>query len=258
LDRRSFVGSLAGAGLLAQSSASAQPQESRTRIYRLDYFHYHQGDQSSRLNAFLSSQALLLSKNTRALGVFTAVFAPQMQTTLVLTGYTDAAEMNAAKAKIEGDSGYRKAYAEWEGGSEPPFDSLDRVLLQATDFSPEIAPLAEKPKTPRYFELRVYHSPTARQLALLHERFAGAEIGIFHRCGIHPIVYTNTLIGPEIPNLTYLIPFASLADREKAWDAFGADPEWAKVRAESVARGGQIVAYANHSIWRATAYSPIQ
>jgi hypothetical protein len=29
-----------------------------------------------------------------------------------------------------------------------------------------------------------------------------------------------------MPNLTYLIPFATMADREKAWEAFSADPEW--------------------------------
>ena len=61
-----------------------------------------------------------------------------------------------------------------------------------------------------------------------------------------------------MPNLTYLIPFTTLADREKAWDAFNADPEWVKVRADSVARGGQIVNYNNISLWRATAFSPIQ
>jgi hypothetical protein len=93
---------------------------------------------------------------------------------------------------------------------------------------------------------------------MLHERFGGAEIKIFHRSGIHPILYADTIMGPDLPNLTYLMPFAALADREKAWDAFGADPEWLKVRADSVARGGQIVDNNNISLWRAASYSPIQ
>jgi len=92
----------------------------------------------------------------------------------------------------------------------------------------------------------------------VHERFAGPETKIFHRSGIHPILYADTIFGPELPNLTYLIPFASLAEREKAWDAFATDPEWLKARDESIARGGQIVNYNNISLWRATAYSPIQ
>jgi hypothetical protein len=61
-----------------------------------------------------------------------------------------------------------------------------------------------------------------------------------------------------MPNLTYLIPFASLAEREKAWDAFAADPEWVKARADSVARGGQIIASSQITLWRPAPFSPIQ
>src|ERR1017187_6487917 len=68
--------------------------------------------------------------------------------------------MAAAAGQIESDPGYQKAQAELENGAEPPYDSAQRVLLQATAFSPEIVPLAERPKSLRYFELRIYHSPT--------------------------------------------------------------------------------------------------
>lgn len=260
MNRRSFVQAATTAGMLAQSEAplAAQTSAGKTRVYRIDYFYYRQGDQGTRLNQFISSQTPLFQQHVRSLGVFTAVMAPHAQTMMVLSGFAGTEEMAAASAHIEADPGYRKAHAEFESGSEPPFDSAQRVLLQATAFSPEIAAPPEKPKAPRYFELRTYHSPTLRQLAMLHERFAGPEIQIFHRSGVHPILYADTLIGPDLPNLTYLIPFASLADREKAWDAFGADPEWVKARAESVARGGQIVDFNNISLWRATAYSPIQ
>ena len=61
-----------------------------------------------------------------------------------------------------------------------------------------------------------------------------------------------------MPNLTYMIPFATLADRETAWDKFGADPEWVKARADSVAKGGQIVNYNSITMYRATPFSPIQ
>jgi hypothetical protein len=260
MNRRSFVEAVAATGMLAQteSPAGAQPPAGKTRLYRLDYFYYRQGDQGNRLAQFFSSQAPLFLKYMRSFGVFTAVMAPHAQTMMVLSGFADADDMAAAAGRIEADADYRKAHSEFESGAEPPFDSAQRVLLQATAFSPEIVPPAEKPRAPRYFELRIYHSPTLRQLGLVHERFAGAEIQIFHRSGVHPILYADTIIGPDLPNLTYLIPFASLADREKAWDAFNADPEWIKVRAESVARGGQIVNYNNISLWRATAYSPIQ
>jgi hypothetical protein len=249
---------MAGAGALWQAAANAQETAGKTRVYRLDYLYYRQGDQGPRLNDFLAAVTPMMTKHARVFGVFSSVITPRLQTILTLTGFSGAADMTAAMAKIEADPDYRKAGAELERGAEPPYDNRETVVLAATDFSPEIVPLAEKPKSPRYFELRVYHSPTERQLRLLHERFSGAEIKIFHRVGVNPIFYADTLIGPDRPNLTYMMPFASLADREKAWDAFAADPEWIKVRNESVARGGQIVANNYLSLWRAAAYSAVQ
>jgi hypothetical protein len=61
-----------------------------------------------------------------------------------------------------------------------------------------------------------------------------------------------------MPNLTYLIPFDDLAAREKAWNAFGSDPEWLKVRKESVDRDGQIASILQISLFKATAYSPVR
>ena len=76
--------------------------------------------------------------------------------------------------------------------------------------------------------------------------------------GVHLLLYTSTLIGDNMPNLTYLTPFDSLAAREKAWDAFGADPEWIKVRKESIDRHGQVANVIQIALYRATAYSPIR
>jgi hypothetical protein len=136
--------------------------------------------------------------------------------------------------------------------------SASATLLEATEFSPEVAAPEKPPASPRVFEIRTYHSPTARQLKFLHERFAGPEIKIFHRVGVNPILYGTTLFGANRPNLTYVIPFDTLAAREKAWAAFSADPEWVRVRKESVDRGGQLSIVQNISMFKATAYSPIR
>jgi hypothetical protein len=260
MNRRTFAQSV-GAGAVLSALAEAQdaaPQGRKTKIYRLDYLYFRQGEQGNRINELLSSQMPLLTKNSQVFGVFTALVAPQLPATLILRGFGSFEEMEAFDDRLGRDAGFRAAHEKMEAGAEPPYDRADGVILKPTDFASDIVPLKEKPKTPRVFELRVYHSPTERQLRVLHERFAGPEIGIFHRCGIHPILYTNTLAGPNMPNLTYFMPFASLAEREKAWDAFGADPDWVKARAESVAKGGQVVAQSSITLWRATAFSPIQ
>jgi hypothetical protein len=261
MNRRTLVQSVGCGALLtalAESSAEAQTNARKTKLYRLDYFYLRQGDQGNRVNQFVSSQLPLLTRNIHTLGIFTAAIGPHLPLTLVLSGFSSFEEMETSDEGVRQDSAYQAAFQEMEKGTEPPYDSAERVLLRPTGFSPEIVPLAEKPKTPRVFELRMYHSPTERQLRQLHDRFAGPEIAIFHRSGIHPVLYANTIAGPNMPNLTYLTPFASLAEREKAWDAFGADPAWQKARAESVAKGGQIVAQSTITLLKAAPFSPIQ
>ncbi len=261
MDRRSFVQGLGGATMLGASAAGAQSPSSgqKIRLYRLTYYYMRMGDQPARLSRFLSSQLPLLRKAVPGpLGVFNVFLGAHIPAMVTLAGFPAYGDMEAAGAQISGDAGYQKARAELEQGAEPPYERSDVTLLEATDYSPAIVPPAEKPKTARIFELRVYHSPTQRQLRLLHERFSGPEIKIFHRTGIHPILYANTAIGQNAPNLTYVTPFATLAEREKAWDAFGADPEWAKVRKESIERGGQIVNQILITLLRPTDYSPMQ
>ncbi len=259
MNRRSFAQSIGGAAALS-ALADAQPSTTghKPAIYRLDFFYLRQGSQGARLNDFLSSQLPLLVKNTQALGVFTTLIGPHVPSTVVLTGFAGVEQMMAADERLHAAPEFQAALEKMEQGAEPPYDRMDRVLLRAADFSPAITPLAEKPKTPRVFELRVYHSPTERQLRLVHERFNGPEIPIFHRSGIHPVLYADTLAGPNMPNLTYLIPFADLGAREKAWDAFAANPDWLKAREESITRGGQIVAQSNLTLMRPTPFSPMQ
>ena len=261
MDRRSFVQGMGGATMLSAFAGAAQGQGSgsKTRIYRLFIAYMRQGDQIARMNDFLASQLPLFKKmSSSPVGIFTAFLGPHIPALVAISGHRSLAEMETTGEQIRNESGYRKALAAAEKGAEPPYDHAEVRLLAAMDYSPEIVPLKEKPKPSRIFELRVYHSPTQWQLKALHERFSGAEVKIFHRCGIHPVLYSSTLAGPNMPNLTYLMPFATLADREKAWDAFGADPDWIKVRKESIDRSGQITNQISITLLRPTDYSPIQ
>lgn len=143
-----------------------------------------------------------------------------------------------------------------DDAAEPLFESVATTLIEATAYSPLLA--VGEAAGGRIFEWRVYHSPTLRQFIALHERFAGPEIPIFHRTGIHPVLYGSTVCGPHMPNLTYFTPFSSLADREQAWTRFQADPEWHRVRQESIDRSGQIANEISIALYRVAAYSPVK
>ncbi|HWK94605.1 MAG TPA: NIPSNAP family protein [Pseudolabrys sp.] len=103
------------------------------------------------------------------------------------------------------------------------------------------------------YELRVYRCIPGRLPALL-KRFEDATLRIWDKHGIHPHGFWTTLIGESNMELTYMLKWQSLADREARWNAFMADPEWIKARADSE-KDGQIVANIASSFLTPTAFS---
>jgi hypothetical protein len=231
----------------------------KTQFYVLEQLFCKSGTQLPRIHEFMSKAMLpaLEKVHTGPKICLEALVAPHMPQFAAIYGFESLDQMWETHTKLFGDPELLKRYGEFESGPEAPFEQQTNSLLRAADYSPEIA--ASPAGAPaRIFELRTYHSPTGRQLRALHERFAGPEIRIFHRCGIYPVLYSSMLFGANLPNLTYLIPFENLAAREKAWTAFAADPEWVKVRQESVDKYGQISSVIQISLYKAAPYSPVR
>jgi len=206
------------------------------------YIHMQNGSQPPRMVKWLESRLLPICQKHGfgPMGFFNVDIGAKLPTILVVFSYPSLAEMEARWGKLNADPDYVAAVAEADL-DEPAFYRTEAMLLSSTSFCPPITatPAGEPPH--RLYELRVYESPTNRQLVNLHDRFTGGEIDVFHKCGIHPVLYGNTVFGPDQPNLVYLIPFESAPQREGAWAAFRADPDWIKLRDESIRRGGEIV-----------------
>lgn len=257
MERRQFVGLMGGMPLMA-ASANAAP---RTKYYLLRQYLLQNGDQGPRLAAFLKDGLIPAATRGNVPGprlVLESLVAPHMPQVLTITPYGSLDALMKSGETLQSDSAYRAALTTFEAGAEQPYEAINDILLEATDYSPDLPAAFPEAKPLRAFELRLYHSPTERQLKALHERFAGPETKIFHRNGVHPLLYSSTVIGPHKPNLVYLTPFDDLTAREKAWVAFGADPEWTKVRKESVDRSGQVSLTIQISLYRAAAYSPLR
>ena len=86
----------------------------------------------------------------------------------------------------------------------------------------------------RVFELRTYTVP-ADKLDALHKRFRDETVTkFFPRHGMANVWYGKPMDAPLSQNsMTYMIAFPSRDAAKKSWDAFRADPEWAKVAAAS-------------------------
>jgi hypothetical protein len=86
------------------------------------------------------------------------------------------------------------------------------------------------------YELRIYTTLPGR-MPNLQARFRDHTLRIWAKHGIRQHGFWTTLVGPESNDLTYMVAWDSLADRETKWTAFQADPEWIEARADSEKTG---------------------
>ena len=93
--------------------------------------------------------------------------------------------------------------------------------------------------TPMIYETRVYRCLPGRLPALL-KRFETITLKLWEKHGIRQAGFFTTLVGESNQELTYLLAWESLAEREKKWAAFQSDPDWIAARAKTEA-DGQIV-----------------
>jgi NIPSNAP len=106
------------------------------------------------------------------------------------------------------------------------------------------------------YELRIYRCVLGRMPALL-SRFENRTLPIWEKHGIRQAGFWTTLIGKSIREVTYMLAWDSLAEREKRWNTFLADPEWAAVVAETE-RDGQLVEDISSQLLAPTTFSTVK
>ncbi len=106
------------------------------------------------------------------------------------------------------------------------------------------------------YELRIYQCVPGRLPALL-SRFQNHTLRIWEKHGIRQAGFWTTLVGESNQQLTYLVAWESMAERETKWGAFMVDPEWLATRAETE-KDGQIVASVGNQFLAPTAFSSVK
>lgn len=107
------------------------------------------------------------------------------------------------------------------------------------------------------YELRVYRTLPGQMPRLL-ERFRDHTVGIWERLGIRPVGFWVTEVGEVQGNeLTYLLAWESMAEREQRWGAFQADAQWKQAKADSE-KPGFLVANIASKFVVPTSFSALQ
>jgi hypothetical protein len=105
------------------------------------------------------------------------------------------------------------------------------------------------------YELRIYRATPGR-LPALSARFQNHTLKIWDRLGIRQVGFWTTIVGDSNQELTYMLAWENMAERETRWNAFMVDPEWLAVSAESE-KNGQLIADIRNTLLAPTAYSAV-
>jgi len=91
----------------------------------------------------------------------------------------------------------------------------------------------------------------------LQNRFRDHTLKLFEKHGIKPVAFFTPVISDASNRFIFILEWKSLAHRETAWAAFGADTDWQKALAESN-KNGQIVTEVENKILAPTDFSPLR
>src|SRR6185295_4472919 len=232
MNRRKFLNS-AAAGMAAGSPAAAAASANNA-IFELRYFRLRNGNQMQRTSDFLSKTLMpaLERAGAKPAGFFNALIAEQSPFALALVSYPSLAAVGDVWNKLAADKTFQRGADEYSSMTELSYIRMENALLRAFDGWPSITAPKPMQQGTHIFELRTYESNNVKASKRKVKMFNDAESGIFKRLGMQPVFFGETIVGRNMPNLTYMVTFDSLAAREKIWGDFGKDPEWQKLRAE--------------------------
>mgnify|MGYP000918061347 CR=1 FL=1 len=258
--RREFLTISGAAGLasLTHVSPAAQPAAQGAREYYL-LQQYQLDDEAQRKRFDTAMQAAVPALNragVRPVGVF----YPEegVGPAYVLLPGKSAETLLGLVDKLLADSQYVQAAADVLGATAESagFKRLESSLLLAFRGMPELQTPVQSPG--RVFQLRIYESPSVKTAKKKIEMFNDAgELAIFRRVGLKAVFFGETLVGPKMPNLTYMLSFGSREEQQAAWQAFRSDPDWLKLKGMAEYADKTILCGITNLLLKPAAYSQI-
>jgi hypothetical protein len=229
MNRRSFFA--AGAALAAAARAADPVKPGYIELRRIQ-LRNSPDNQRQRNTDFLREQHAALQRAGASItGAWASSIAPQGPFLLTLVSYPSFAAIEQVQAKLAADAAYLKAAESFNALPGLNYQRMESSILRAFDGYPAVvAPPNDGKRPARLFEVRTYESNNTSTLRRKIKMFNDGEIGAFQRAGGQPVFFGETLAGPNQPSLTYMLSYEDLAGRDKVWKAFGADPEWQKLR----------------------------
>jgi NIPSNAP len=273
MHRREFVRAGVAAAALSPDGARAADGEAQvkddtkataaSRILELRRYRLRFGAGQTRYAEY--AKGVLLPALNRAgvkpVGAFTILVGPESPSVYLLLSHPNAESVWSAPSRLAADPEYAKAAEPFRTlpATDPLYVGRESALMIPFDTMPDVeVPAGLGTAASRIFELRIYSSHNEAAGRKKIEMFEKAgEIAIFRRVGLNPVFFARNVTGPVLPSLTYMLAFADVGAREKAWSVFREDPEWTKLSTTPGYTNAEILTTTSNWLLRPTDYSQI-
>jgi len=268
MKRREFLtSSLATSALALAKQSSAQSSLSGAsgaarEYYEIRKYHLQTGPQIKLTESYVAD-ALIPALNRLGIapvGAFHLDFGPETPTLYLLLPSTKLEVLATAELHLAKDEQFMKAAEPfWNApATAPAFQRIESSLLIAFEGWPRLTPPAATANNgKRIFQLRTYESASSQDHVRKVEMFQHGEFEIFQSAGFGQVFYGDTLIGPRMPNLTYMLSFEDMNDLNAKWEIFHDAPAWKKLKTSPRYAFEEIVSNISNLILSPATYSQI-
>ena len=227
-----------------KAGAAERSPAANQEYYELCAYRLKSGAGRASLDAYLET-ALIPAMNrlgSKPVGVFAqqersappaGTEARDPDTLFVLIPYPSVESLATTAGRLSADEQYQKAGADYMNLPKvnPAYERIDSWLMLAFAGMPRLEqPAYSLEKKPRMFEMRTYQSYGELKAIKKVEMFNSGEIEVMREVGLGPIFYGQTLLGRDLPHLTYMVSAENQEDHSKHWGAFGKHPTWNKLK----------------------------
>lgn len=234
MKRRKFVkSSIIGTSVIASGLTlpGAESQVNSKEIFELKEYELAFGGNQSILHNWLK-EALIPALNKYGVshvGVFSELGKFEPTKIYVLIPYPGIGEYFKLPSLIVEDADYLAASRNYNSllPDNKIFSRFNTRLMVAFDGLPT---LNYSLTGSGLYELRTYEGYNEDAVRRKILMFNQTELEIFRKNELDPVFFGEVIAGPDLPCLTYMVAFKDMADRNKKWESFGADPDWNRVK----------------------------
>jgi hypothetical protein len=239
MQRRQFVTAslAASAATLTGSLQAEMPAKPAREFYQLVRYSLQAGPQTTLTENYFG-QALIPALTRMGfgpIGAFKLDIGPETPAYYLLVPGSAVEALAEMDLRLAKDEEFLKAAGPfWNApATAPAYKRLESSLLAAFTGWPKLTlPPGTASKSKRIFQLRTYQSATHQDHVRKVLMFHSGEFELFLKAGFHPVFFGDTVVGPIMPNLTYMLSFTDIDQLNTQWAAFSGDADWKKMKAD--------------------------